>query len=95
MLDIKQLRRDLAGVTARLQTRKNPQPFLDVERFSALEAERKAIQTRTEELQAQRNSFSKQIGQLNAKGEDTAAVMAQVAGIGDELKASAERLEAL
>jgi seryl-tRNA synthetase len=95
MLDIQQLRRDLAGVTARLQTRNNPQPFLDVERFSALEAERKAIQTRTEELQAQRNSFSKQIGQLKAKGEDTADVMAQVAGIGDELKASAERLEAL
>ncbi|MFN9281116.1 MAG: serine--tRNA ligase [Betaproteobacteria bacterium] len=93
MLDIQQLRRDLPGVIARLQTRKNPQPFLDVERFSALEAERKAIQTRTEELQAQRNSFSKQIGQLKAKGEDTAGVMAQVAGIGDELKASAERLE--
>jgi len=95
MLDIQQLRRDLPGVTARLQTRKNPQPFLDVERFSALEAERKAIQTRTEELQAQRNSFSKQIGQLKAKGQDTAAVMAQVAGIGDELKASAERLEVI
>jgi len=93
MLDIQQLRRDLPGVTARLQSRKNPQPFLDVERFSALEAERKAIQTRTEELQAQRNSFSKQIGQLKAKGEDTAGVMAQVAGFGDELKASAERLE--
>jgi seryl-tRNA synthetase len=93
MLDIQQLRRDLPGVTARLQTRKNPQPFLDVERFSALEAERKALQTRTEELQAQRNSFSKQIGQLKAKGQDTTAVMAQVAGIGDELNASAERLE--
>ncbi|MFM8766913.1 MAG: serine--tRNA ligase [Rubrivivax sp.] len=93
MLDILQLRRDLPGVTARLQTRKNPQPFLDVERFSALEAERKALQTRTEELQAQRNSFSKQIGQLKAKGGDTTGVMAQVAGIGDELKASAERLE--
>jgi seryl-tRNA synthetase len=95
MLDIQQLRRDLPGVTARLQTRKNPQPFLDVERFSALEAERKAIQTRTEELQAQRNSFSKQIGQLKAKGEDTSAVMAQVAGLGDELRASADRLEVL
>jgi seryl-tRNA synthetase len=95
MLDIQQLRRDLPGVTARLQSRKNPQPFLDVERFSALEAERKAIQTRTEELQAQRNSFSKQIGQLKAKGQDTAPVMAQVAGIGDELKASAERLEVI
>jgi len=93
MLDINLLRRDLAGVTARLQARKNPQPFLDVDRFTALEAERKTIQTRTEELQARRNSFSKQIGQLKAKGEDTAAVMAQVGGIGDELKASAERLE--
>jgi seryl-tRNA synthetase len=66
-----------------------------VERFSALEAERKALQTRTEDLQAQRNSFSKQIGQLKARGEDTASVMAQVAGIGDALKASAERLEAI
>jgi seryl-tRNA synthetase len=93
MLDINLLRRDLAGVTARLQARKNPQPFLDIERFSALEAERKTLQTRTEELQAQRNSFSKQIGQLKAKGEDTAAVMAQVGGIGDELKRSAERLD--
>ena len=93
MLDINLLRRDLAGVTARLQARKNPQPFLDIERFSALEAERKTLQTRTEELQAQRNSFSKQIGQLKARGEDTAAVMAQVGGIGDELKRSAERLE--
>jgi seryl-tRNA synthetase len=95
MLDINQLRRDLAGVTARLDARKTPQPFLDVARFSALEAERKTIQTRTEDLQARRNTFSKQIGQLKSKGEDTAPVMAQVAGIGDELKASAERLEAI
>ena len=95
MLDIQQLRRDLPGVIARLQTRKNPQPFLDEARFSALESERKALQTRTEELQARRNSLSKQIGQLKAKGEDTAPVMAQVGGIGDELKASAERLEAI
>ena len=95
MLDIQQLRRDLPGVIARLQTRKNPQPFLDETRFSALEAERKALQTRTEELQARRNSLSKQIGQLKAKGEDTAPVMAQVGGIGDELKASAERLEVI
>ena len=95
MLDIQQLRRDLPGVIARLQTRKNPQPFLDESRFSALEAERKALQTRTEELQARRNSLSKQIGQLKAKGEDTAPVMAQVGGIGDELKASADRLEVI
>ncbi len=95
MLDINQLRRDLAGVTARLEARKQPQPFLDVPRFTALETERKTIQTRTEDLQAQRNAFSKQIGQLKAKGQDTASVMAQVSGIGDALKASAERLEAI
>ena len=100
MLDIALLRKDLDTVLARLTQRKNPQPFLDVERFRALEGERKTIQTRTEDLQAQRNSLSKQIGMLKgkaAKGEDTAAevdaVMAQVAGIGDELKASGDRLE--
>ena len=93
MLDINLLRKDLAHVIARLETRKTPQPFLDVERFSALEHERKAIQTRTEELQARRNSASKQIGQLKAKGGDTTTVMAEVAGLGDALKASAERLE--
>lgn len=95
MLDINLLRKDLDGVVARLETRKSPQPFLDVERFRALEGERKTIQTRTEELQARRNSLSKQIGQLKAKGGDTAAPMAEVAGIGDSLKASAERLEAI
>ena len=62
MLDINLLRRDLDGVVARLARRKSPQPFLDVERFTSLEAERKRIQTRTEELQARRNSLSKQIG---------------------------------
>jgi len=95
MLDINLLRKDLTHVVARLEARKTPQPFLDVPRFQSLEAERKAIQTRTEELQAQRNSLSKQIGQLKAKGGDTGALMAQVAGIGDELKTSAERLEAI
>ena len=95
MLDINLLKRDLDGVVARLETRKRPQPFLDVERFRALEADRKAIQTRTEELQARRNSLSKQIGQLKAKGGDVSAVMAEVGGIGDELKASAEKLDAI
>jgi len=93
MLDINLLRRDLDAVIARLETRKTPQPFLDRERFSALEAERKRIQTRTEDLQAQRNSLSKQIGQLKAKGQDVAPVMAQVAGLADELAASARRNE--
>jgi len=95
MLDITLLRKDLAHVVSRLETRKSPQPFLDIERFSALESERKTIQIRTEELQARRNSLSKQIGQLKAKGEDSSGVMASVGGIGDELKASAERLDAI
>ena len=95
MLDISLLRRDLDAVVARLATRKSPQPFLDVAQFSALEAERKQLQVRTEELQAQRNSLSKQIGMLKGKGEDVAPVMAQVAGIADELKSGAERLDAL
>ena len=95
MLDINLLRKDLPGVIARLEARKSPQPFLDVNRFQALESERKAIQVRTEELQALRNSLSKQIGQIKSKGGDVAAVMAQVGGLGDELKASADRLEAI
>ena len=95
MLDITLLRKDLPGVIARLEKRKRPQPYLDVARFQSLESERKALQTRTEELQAQRNSLSKQIGALKGKGEDASAVMAQVAGLADELKASAERLEVI
>jgi seryl-tRNA synthetase len=95
MLDINLLRRDLDGVIAKLETRKSPQPYLDRERFAALEAERKTIQTRTEELQARRNALSKQIGQLKAKGGDVSAVMAEVGGLGDELAASAARNEAL
>ncbi|MGZ3181393.1 MAG: serine--tRNA ligase [Telluria sp.] len=83
MLDIQLLRKDIDTVAARLATRKFK---LDVDTFNALEGERKAIQTRTEELQGKRNSLSKQIGMLKAKGEDTAAVMAEVAGLGDELK---------
>lgn len=95
MLDILQLRKDLPGVLARLERRKSPQPFLDVERFQALEHERKAIQTRTEELQAKRNSLSKQIGHLKSKGEDTAVVMSEVSGLGDALTAAAQRLEVI
>jgi seryl-tRNA synthetase len=84
MIDIQLLRKDIATVAARLATRKFQ---LDVAGFNALEAERKAIQTRTEELQGKRNALSKQIGMLKGKGEDTSAVMAQVSGLGDELKA--------
>jgi seryl-tRNA synthetase len=95
MLDILLLRKDLDVAVARLETRKNPQAFLNVEKFRALEAERKTLQTRTEELQSQRNNLSKQIGMLKSKGESTDLVMAGVASIKTELDASAVRLEAL
>jgi seryl-tRNA synthetase len=95
MLDILLLSKDLDAAVARLETRKNPQAFLNVEKFRALETERKILQTRTEELQSQRNSLSKQIGMLKSKGESTDQVMADVAAIKTELDASAVRLEAL
>ena len=93
MLDINLLRKDLPSAITRLEARKNPQTFLNVEAFHGLEAERKALQIRTEELQNQRNSLSKQIGQLKSKGEDASAVMAQVSGSKAELESSASRLE--
>ena len=95
MLDITLLRRDLPHVIARLETRKTPQTFLNVAAYQALENERKTLQTRTEELQSSRNSLSKQIGQLKAKGENADAVMAQVADLKAELDSSAVRLDAL
>ncbi|NVD70988.1 serine--tRNA ligase [Duganella sp. BJB488] len=92
MIDIQLLRKDIANVAARLATRKFQ---LDVDGFNALEAERKAIQTRTEELQGKRNSQSKLIGMMKGKGEDTTALMAEVAGLGDELKANETALSAV
>jgi len=83
MLDIQLLRNDPDGVAARLSTRGFA---LDTEKFAQLETERKTIQTRTQELQAKRNSSSKLIGQAKAKGEDVTAIMAEVATLGDELK---------
>jgi len=83
MLDIQVLRNDLDDVASRLATRGFA---LDTKRFVQLEAERKAIQMRTQELQAKRNSSSKLIGQAKAKGEDVSAIMAEVANLGDELK---------
>lgn len=93
MLDITLLRKDLPSAIAALESRKKPQAFLDVDAFTRLEAERKAIQSRTEELQSQRNALSKQIGQLKGKGESVDAVMAQVAALKGELDTSAARLE--
>ncbi len=95
MLDINLLRRDLPGVVAQLQRRKQPQPFLDLPRYTALEAERKQIQTATEQLQAQRNSASKLIGQRKSRGEDSADLMQEVSGIAQALAQGAARLEAL
>jgi seryl-tRNA synthetase len=90
MLDIQLLRKDLDGVAKRLAARGYT---LDVAAFASLEAERREIQTRTEELQARRNSLSKQIGAMKGRGEDTAALMAEVGGIGDTMKASAAQLD--
>ena len=90
MLDIQALRNDLDGVAARLKTRGFE---LGTARFAQLEAERKTIQTRTQELQAKRNSSSRLIGQAKAKGEDTSAIMAEVANLGDELKQLETKLE--
>ena len=85
MLDIQQLRTNLDAVAQALAKRGKP---IDFSEFAALEAERKTLQTRTQDLQSQRNTLSKQIGMLKSKGEDASAVMAQVGQLGDELKAS-------
>ncbi|HEY0561953.1 MAG TPA: serine--tRNA ligase [Methylophilus sp.] len=89
MLDIQELRKDVDQVVAQLAKRKF---VFDAETFSALEAERKSVQTRTQELQAKRNNSSKQIGMAKAKGEDVSAIMAEVAGLGEQLKADETRL---
>jgi len=92
MLDIQALRNDLDGVVAQLKKRGFE---FDAAKFAALEAERKAVQTRTQDLQAKRNNTSKQIGMAKAKGEDVSAIMAEVAGLGDQLKADEARLSDL
>ena len=89
MLDIQLLRSQPAEVAARLASRG---AAFDVAAFQALEDERKGLQVRTQDLQAKRNALSKQIGQLKAKGEETATVMQEVAGLGDELKRNEEAL---
>ena len=92
MLDIQLLRSDLENVANRLASRGFA---LDAATFQALEMERKTIQTRTQELQAKRNATSKQIGQAKSKGEDVSAIMAEVANLGDELKAAEVSLEVI
>ncbi len=92
MLDIQLLRKDLDHVAARLAARGFA---LDTAAFRELESRRKEVQTLSEELQARRNALSKQIGAIKAKGGDAAAVMAEVAGLGDELARASERNEAV
>ncbi len=92
MLDIQALRNDLDGVVKQL--RKRGFDF-DSAAFSALEQERKSVQTRTQELQAKRNNTSKQIGFAKSKGEDVSAILTEVAGLGEALKADEALLEEL
>jgi seryl-tRNA synthetase len=92
MLDIQLLRKDLPAVVAGLARRG---VAFDESGFRALEDERKGLQSRTEELQAKRNALSKQVGILKGRGEDASAVLAEVGGIGDELKANETALGAL
>ena len=92
MLDIQALRNDLDGVVSALKKRGFD---FDAAGFLALEQTRKTVQTRTQDLQAKRNNASKLIGMAKAKGEDVSAVMAEVAGMGDQLKADEAQLSAL
>ena len=91
MLDPALLRANPAELAERLRASRGFE--LDVGRLEALEADRKRIQVRTQELQNLRNTRSKQIGMLKAKGEDVSAVMAEVAGFGEELKQSEVELD--
>jgi len=92
MIDPQLLRKDIAAVAARLATRKFQ---LDVEKFNALESERKSLQTRTEELQAKRNQLSKAIGMKKGKGEDASAEMAEASQINVDMESGAARLAIL
>ena len=89
MLDTQLLRNNIDAVAQRLATRGYA---LDTATFQKLENERKTLQTRTQDLQASRNSLSKQIGMLKGKGEDASAVMTEVAALKSELEANEARL---
>ena len=89
MLDIQILRKDLPAVVAGLKRRGFD---FDEAAFRSLEEERRKVQARTEELQAKRNALSKQVGALKGKGEDASALMAEVEGASDELKAGEAKL---
>ena len=89
MLDPKQLRAETAEIAKQLQRRGF---VLDVEILEQLEAERKTIQTRTQELQNQRNTRSKSIGKAKAAGEDIEPLKAEVAKLGTELAVAEKQL---
>ena len=93
MLDPNLLRQQPADLAARLRDTRGFD--LDAAALESLESERKLIQMRTQELQNLRNTRSKAIGQAKAQGGDVVALMAEVAGLGDELKASEARLEVI
>ncbi len=93
MLDSTLLRGRLAETAALLKEKRGFD--LDVAEFESLESERRLVQARTQELQNLRNTRSKAIGAAKGKGEDVTALMAEVAGIGDELKAGEAKLEEL
>jgi len=84
MLDVNLLRNNLEETANRLAIKKFK---FNKEFFNSLEQERKKLQVKTEELQAKRNASSKQIGLLKSKGEDTSAIMNEISGLGEELKA--------
>ena len=92
MLEINLFRTDLPGVAAALAKRG---VTLDTARFAALEGERKTIQTRTQDLQAKRNALSKQVGIAKGSGKDPAPILAEVAGLGDELKQLERQLDSV
>lgn len=92
MLDSKLLRNNPQDIAAQLAQRGFE---LDVAALEALEAQRKEVQTRTEQLQAERNSRSKSIGQAKGRGEDIAPLLAQVDQLGGELEAGKRELEAI
>ena len=90
MIDPQLLRKDLDGAANTLARRGY---VLDTAAFSALEAERKNLQVETEQLQAQRNALSKQIGIAKGRGENADGLMAQVGQIAQQLESGAKRLE--
>ena len=89
MLDITLLRNDLDAVVRRLADR----PFtLDAATFNALEAERKDVQMRTQDLQTRSNAIAKQVGALKAKKEDASSLMAEANAMKGELARCEKKL---